>query len=266
MLRNYYQVLGVDEKASEADIKSAYRKLARIWHPDVNNSPKAVVKFQEIQEAHQTLSSPSLREAYDKALTAPNFESDPKQQHATQGRTTYKNDYDHSHRYRFTTYWSQFPTNYEGNSKAAKGVCFITLLFSFTFIVDLFVHQTLDETTVIAVQNKSQLTGRSDDMDRYIIQTNRFTFEKKMKQPLQKGMVLELRKSGIYGFISFKSPEMERFLSLNEISNVALIGGILILFVSLIGLSPWPSAEATFNAAIISGFFGFCLFLFVVFI
>ena len=65
--RNYYEVLGVPKSASEKDVKSAYRKLARKWHPDANpNDPKAAEeKFKEIAEAYEVLGDPEKRKKYD---------------------------------------------------------------------------------------------------------------------------------------------------------------------------------------------------------
>lgn len=63
---DYYKVLGVSEKASEKDIKSAYRKLARKYHPDLNpNDPGAEQKFKQVNEAHEVLSDPEKRKKYD---------------------------------------------------------------------------------------------------------------------------------------------------------------------------------------------------------
>lgn len=64
---DYYKVLGIDKNASADDIKKAYRKLARIHHPDLNpNDKDAIRKFQEINEANEVLSDPEKRAKYDK--------------------------------------------------------------------------------------------------------------------------------------------------------------------------------------------------------
>ena len=64
---DYYKILGIDKKASADDIKKAYRKLARKYHPDVNPGDKeAEGKFKEINEANEVLSHPENREKYDK--------------------------------------------------------------------------------------------------------------------------------------------------------------------------------------------------------
>jgi curved DNA-binding protein len=63
--KDYYSALGVERSASEADIKSAYRKLARKYHPDVSKEAGAEEKFKEISEAYKTLKDPEKRRAYD---------------------------------------------------------------------------------------------------------------------------------------------------------------------------------------------------------
>jgi molecular chaperone DnaJ len=64
--RDYYEVLGVSRDASESDLKSAFRNLARKYHPDVNDAPDAEDKFKEINEAYGVLSDADKRAAYDR--------------------------------------------------------------------------------------------------------------------------------------------------------------------------------------------------------
>ena len=63
--RDYYEVLGIAKGASEDEIKKAYRKLAKKYHPDVNKAPDAEEKFKEINEAYEVLSDPQKRATYD---------------------------------------------------------------------------------------------------------------------------------------------------------------------------------------------------------
>lgn len=63
--KDYYEILGVSKSASEAELKSAYRKLARSHHPDIDKTAGAAEKFKEISEAYQVLSDPGKRKTYD---------------------------------------------------------------------------------------------------------------------------------------------------------------------------------------------------------
>lgn len=64
-VKNYYELLNVDSDASTSEIKSAYRKLARVYHPDVNKDVDAIDKFKEITSAYETLCNELERQKYD---------------------------------------------------------------------------------------------------------------------------------------------------------------------------------------------------------
>ena len=63
--KDYYEILGVSKTASQDEIKSAFRKLAKKYHPDVSKEEKAAEKFKEAQEAYAVLSDKDKRSKYD---------------------------------------------------------------------------------------------------------------------------------------------------------------------------------------------------------
>lgn len=69
--KDYYRILGVDKKASAEEIKKAYRKLARKYHPDISKEEDAAQRMAEVNEANAVLSDPEKRAAYDALADAP---------------------------------------------------------------------------------------------------------------------------------------------------------------------------------------------------
>src|SRR3989338_1492744 len=68
--KDYYKILGVSKNASKEDIKAAYKKLAKQYHPDLNKSHDATEKFKEINEAAAVLGDDQKRQQYDQFCTA----------------------------------------------------------------------------------------------------------------------------------------------------------------------------------------------------
>lgn len=63
--RDFYQILGVSRSADAKEIKSAYRKLAKQYHPDANPGEDTTEKFQEINRAYEVLNNPDMKQKYD---------------------------------------------------------------------------------------------------------------------------------------------------------------------------------------------------------
>src|SRR3989344_7965379 len=70
MAKDYYKTLGVDKNASKEEIKKAYKKLAKKYHPDLNKEPDATEKFKEINEAASVLADDQKKSHYDQFGTA----------------------------------------------------------------------------------------------------------------------------------------------------------------------------------------------------
>ncbi len=68
-MKDFYSILGVNEKASQEEIKKAYRKLSKQFHPDVN--PEGAERFKEIAEAYDTIGTESKRQEYDNKKNNP---------------------------------------------------------------------------------------------------------------------------------------------------------------------------------------------------
>ena len=92
MTKNYYKILGVSELCSDSELKSAYRKLARKWHPDIaGNTEEVVAKFKEINEAYEVLSDKVKRAEFDTVNRYYNYSSEKSEYKNTSSSSTSKN-------------------------------------------------------------------------------------------------------------------------------------------------------------------------------
>lgn len=94
MDKNYYKIMGVSPDASDKDIKTAYRKLARKYHPDISKEPNAEEQFKEMGEAYEVLRDPVKRKEYDQYLKNREFNQSAHQsaRHARTGQQHQQQD------------------------------------------------------------------------------------------------------------------------------------------------------------------------------
>ncbi|WP_378186119.1 DnaJ C-terminal domain-containing protein [Aquimarina sp. W85] len=123
---DYYKILGLDKKASASEIKKAYRKLARKYHPDLNPKDiEAKKKFQQINEANEVLSDPAKRKKYDQYgkdwQHADQFEAAKKQQRAQgspfRGSANTDSSYSYSGNFDDDTFSDFFETMFGGSQR-----------------------------------------------------------------------------------------------------------------------------------------------------
>ena len=108
MKKNYYEVLEISYKATQAEIKESYRKLVKIYHPDANHDRDTTKEFQIISEAYTILSDPAKRREYDLSIRDFNSSNSYRQNTNTYSSNSYRQN---------TNTYSQQDTSYRNNNK-----------------------------------------------------------------------------------------------------------------------------------------------------
>lgn len=169
MNKNYYEILGISENASASEIKSAFRKLARKYHPDIaGNTEDVVKKFKEINEAYELLSNEKEREEYDTVrrfynysstdtknntqqntnnTTKPNFES--KQPNNNKKENTKKSG--------FSFNWEEFISKYRDTDCRQKDNKSISRGKDISSDVEITIAEALNGTTKIINMLQTQV-------------------------------------------------------------------------------------------------------------
>ena len=123
MTKNYYKILGLNENCTEQEIKSAYRKLARKWHPDVaGNTDNVVKKFKEINEAYEILSDKNKKAEYDTLNRYYNYSSSKRTSEQRKTENTTRPDFKNEKKEdakssNFNFNWEEFVAKYKEYKK-----------------------------------------------------------------------------------------------------------------------------------------------------
>lgn len=110
MTKDYYKILDISEFSTSDEIKSAYRKLARKWHPDVAGSSESVItRFKEINEAYEILSNNSKKADYDKARKFYNYSASSASSQKTYNKTTTNPNFKETYKEeKKSSFWNEF--------------------------------------------------------------------------------------------------------------------------------------------------------------
>lgn len=152
---DYYKILGIEKKSTQADIKKAYRKLARKYHPDLNpNDKESEKKFKEINEANEVLSDTKNRKKYDKYGKDWKHadELDKAQQQKQQSRNRYQNQ--SSSNFSESEYSDFFESMFGGGSTRGENIKFKGQDFRAELHLDLKdVYETHKRTLTVNGKN-----------------------------------------------------------------------------------------------------------------
>lgn len=280
MGRNYYDILEVSSEANGDDIKRAYRRLAKTYHPDSNPSDEARQVFLKISEAYQVLSDPQKRWRYDLLL---DYENRP-------------DPYGYQEPGNYAPHMGQTPPPeyYQAKAKKkkaekqefsrlvmlAKAICVVGLLFGLTLVVDYATAERSD----MEVVRRASLGKQTNGEVKLRLVTNKgttFYLDPEKINEIRKGDRLTFSKTPIYGIVRLvevwhPSPlRGTQLLALYEgdsvlngmtrvdsfypdpgVYNVFAFGPIVLLLASLIGIA-WPRGNPViqYQISLLSGMF-----------
>jgi hypothetical protein len=251
-MMDYYQVLGVSQNASGSEIKSAYRKLVRRFHPDISKDSDADRKIKEINEAYDVLSDPVKKHMYDTRSTRFYFEveeqkpvhRDPKYRRQSPGRK-HKSEQEVLHE------WM------EGHKNIPRWISIFSLIFCSILALDFSLPYRKSLETIEEIAYHRGGVG--------IIYTNAGVYQLSLDNVVDfsVGQEIEILTSPIFHVIrALENPMDERSLSLDRgnIYGNFIFGPLTLIICSILERKTKWSIETKFNLAIANVFvFILCL-------
>lgn len=212
-MTTYYDILGIEENATEREIKSAYRTLAKMYHPDVNNDPGAHQRFIAVDKAYTILGDSTKRANYDRGLeylrsrNKVRRESDQKIKHQS---SRDREAYVHSERYKFNRarVLRKRKREKEENQRFLRRfnkygyiVSILSLVFALSFFTDYYSTQLGAKEQVMSKDFLYSLTMNADDLEYYRIRTNKgvYRLHETLAREIKTGNEVQMSFSPFYG-------------------------------------------------------------------
>lgn len=258
MPKDYYDILGVEKNADTQQIKQSYREQAKLIHPDINKAPGAEIAFQELNKAYMVLSDPQERLQYDEGRKLAVYTEEQVIEILRQ--RDHENEFESIFRYQSRNVYPE--TNYKANLYAVQFANLVILLIALLFLTDLTFRRQAQTTQVLEVNELFDYTRNVDDIGKKFVIASNMNFQLPALSPsISEGDSFSFQKSLLFGKLAKVK------IGLNDPFQVVIqrpftIGmTIIVLLISLLGLSPLLNPERKFNAAIIGGFLSLPLFI-----
>lgn len=202
-MKNYYDILGVNEEAQENVIKQRFREMAKRYHPDRNADPEAHQLFIEISEAYETLIDPQKRVLYKYRLQRwQNRTTRPPEDSYT---PAYEPAYPPRHRAEYHATVPRedpiHPAIYH-TARIARILAVCTLLFGLVLVVDFFWQRQLDDQVVESNELIPPSTLRSTWTLIIQLPGTAFPMSPFLKESLQVGDTISIRQSYLFGVVT----------------------------------------------------------------
>jgi len=251
-MKNYYQVLHVNQSATADEIKRAYRKLAVQYHPDKNPDPKAEVRFKEITEAYDIIGDATKRMQYDFLVKNPlteSIETDAKPKHRD---PAYHRNGPVPKRKNQQSLLVEFMATYFPIAKVSIVLCFTVAIF---LLIDFLLPSVFVNEKITAIEIKRSI-GRTSATSWWVVHTASHVIDLPIEvaDDFQVGGSVEIQSSQI-----FDIPKRARSSANVVPIDKSLYGNfifapILLLIMSTLGLVFWRKVETGFNFGVASFF------------
>lgn len=260
-MKDYYEILGVPPSASESVIKEAYRRLAKLYHPDVSKHPEAERIFKEINEAYEVLGDNQSRANYDSPkvefVVAPNPEPihrDPKYRKAAPNM---RGESDTQRLKRLMEEYRPFFLR----------VCQIALGFSLLMLLDVAIPSRIMNERVLSTDQLQVRRGATISRVKTETQVFRVSLSRDENFPsLAVGNIITLKVSRVFGKVLAIKSTKTNFVWLPKIYTVLSFFPIMLLVAAVIGVLPKTKTNVVLNCAAVCIVAGcICLFLLLLF-